>query len=351
MSALGLKGLEPLLRGADMESAVVLAEMEESPEREGITWQFVREGLAKDEKVLVILAQTQLDDMKKGLSRLGLSLDDEIKNGKIVAIDWWEIAIPDLPHAASKLLDLIEEKLDSMDSGAVRRVLITGLQNIVASLLAPRQIEFVSALVSHIQSGANLGMAVLDPKDMPEQTIMRFHEPFDGVMRVAKDSLAEGYMIGVVSFFGVEKTGIYLPLLKDGDEYVAGLAAKGGPGSEACPLCGFQVLPGFDRCPRCKADLRKTKEVSPVEVDAVFDYLEKLKGEVKSDEPEKEEGGEGEARRKKLEDFLHSIGAFEEGGEEAAKEKLKEVMQSRTGAKQSRKKSPENTNGGSSERK
>ena len=345
MSSLGVKGLEPLLRGADLDGAVVLAEMEDCPEREGVACQYVHEGLANHEKVLLILAQTQIEEMRAGLAKLGVSLDEEMGKGTVAVIDWWKISLADLSQAATRLLESMTKTLDSMGGDFAKRVLITGLQNILASLLAQKQSKFVDDLAGQIRSGASLGMTILDPKDVPEQIIKGFYEPFDGVIRLASDSLEHGYMIGVVTFDGVERPGIYLPVLKSGEEYVAGIAAKDDSGTEACPLCGFQVLPGFDKCPRCKAEMKKTKEVTLTEVDAVFDYRDKLKEEIKSETPE-EESSEDVERREKLEEFLQSIGAFEEGGEEEAKEKLKKVMESRKGRKQSRKK-PSSGKGGS----
>jgi KaiC/GvpD/RAD55 family RecA-like ATPase len=330
MTGFGLKGFEPLLRGVDLDGAVVICEAPDSPERDKFCWQFVKEGLAGEEKVLIVLANVPPDEMKSGMKEIGVAFDEEVGKGRIVFLNWTEIAKADKIAGTLRLPSLIAAKSAGSGAGAKARTLVVGLQHLLSSLPDDLRMKFVSDMVGQIRAGVTLGMAVMDVGDLPEETLEELREPFDGVLRMSRDSLGEGLMIGVASFDEVEPTGISLPLGKLGDELVAGLAAMKGKDAEACPECGFQVLPGFDICPRCKAELKKPQAAGKEGPGSVFDYLEKLRIQGGVREPMDKADKEEDSRRKQLEEFLKSMGVHGEEDQTHAKERLMALAQSRT---------------------
>lgn len=309
MSTLGLKGIEPLLRGANLEGAVVLCEAPESPERTAICYQFIREGLRNGERVLVVLARGSPETVKKGLEKMEVAVDEEIEKGSISFLTPGEEAKRGSLDAR-KVPVQIAAKLMDMGAAGGKRVLVTGLDVLLESLPEDQRKKFLPELTGELRARSAIAMAVLDPEGMAKPALEAVYPPFGGVLRMERDTLAEGFMIGVVAFEGVEHTGIFLPLRRFGEETVAGFAAMGGPATKECPECGFQVLPGFDVCPRCKADLKKARAASKPA--GVFDYLDKLGSEAGVKAPE-DEGAKADAeRKKKLQDFLKSMGAVED---------------------------------------
>jgi KaiC/GvpD/RAD55 family RecA-like ATPase len=312
MTGFGLRGFEPLLRGADLDGAVVMCEAPDSPEREAFCWQFVKEGLASEEKALIVLAKVTSDDIRSGMRMIGVDLDEEVGKGRIAILDWAEIAKADKIAGTLRLPSLIDAKRNALGAGAIVRTLVVGFQHMISSLPEALRWKFVADIVGKVRAEATLAMVVMDIGDSQEETLEKLREPFDGILQISADSLGEGLMIGIASFDGIERKGIFLPLGKLGDELVAGLAAMKGKDAESCPECGFQVLPGFDVCPRCKAELRKPQASSKKGPESVFEYLEKLRVQNGVREPADKAGKEEEARKKQLEEFLKSMGVNEE---------------------------------------
>ena len=298
MSTLGLKGIEPLLRGADLDGAVVLCDSPESPERSAICYQFVREGLRNGEKVLIVLSKGSPETVKKALAKIGVEVDEEIEKSNLVFLIPGEGANEGAPDVR-KLPTQIATRLVDMGVASRKRVLVTGLNTLLSAVPKEQQEKLLNELIGEARARAALGLMVLDAAGMAKPEAEALYALFDGALKVNRDSLAEGFMIGVVAFEGVERKGIFLPLRKTGEELVAGFAAMGGPATEACPECGFQVLPGFDVCPRCKADLRKARGAAP-KTPGVLDYLEKLGLEAGVAAPSTAGAKSEEERRQKL---------------------------------------------------